>query len=128
MNELLCHLIGDYWLQNDWMAQAKTKSFVPAAIHALLYTLPFLFLTRDPIALSIVSLTHLLIDRFRLAVYVMKLKNWNWTSPNGFAPERPDWLTVWLTIIVDNSMHLLINHLALHLNYGSMTISGITIS
>lgn len=113
MNELLCHLIGDYILQNDWMAQNKTKSFIPAAIHALLYTLPFFVLTLNVFTLSIICLTHLLIDRFRLAVYVIKLKNWNWSSPNGFAPERPEWLTGWLVILVDQTIHLLINHLAI---------------
>ena len=41
MTELLCHLVGDYVLQNHAMASLKTKSSFWAAIHALLYTLPF---------------------------------------------------------------------------------------
>lgn len=113
MNELLAHLVGDYWFQSDWMAQNKTSSWIPAIAHAVCYTIPFLFLTFKPLSLAIICLTHLLIDRYRLAIYISKLKNWNWDSPNGYDSDRPIWLTAWLTILTDNTMHLLINHLTL---------------
>lgn len=113
MNELLAHLVGDYCLQSDWMAQNKVKAWLPAIAHAACYTLPFLFLTLQFLPLAVICLTHLLIDRFRLAAYVSKLKNWNWDSPNGYDADRPVWLTTWLIIITDNTMHLLINHMAL---------------
>lgn len=52
MNELLCHLVGDYILQSDWMATKKTESSWPAIVHAVTYTLLFLFLTQSWQALS----------------------------------------------------------------------------
>ena len=29
MEQLLCHLVADYWLQNDWMATNKKKKWLP---------------------------------------------------------------------------------------------------
>jgi|ERR1039458_2155825 hypothetical protein len=132
MTQLLCHLWGDYILQSEWMAANKTSRYLPAAIHAVLYTLVFLFLTWSPLALGIICLSHFLIDRFRLARYVLWTKNWmapwaldyweqrmNWRicSRTGFVPEArggpPAWMQVWLLIIVDNTLHLTINYLAL---------------
>lgn len=73
--ELIAHGWGDYILQSDWMANEKTKKSTAAAIHALVYTLPFLFLTLSWKALVVICITHFLIDRFRLAKYVCWLKN-----------------------------------------------------
>ena len=42
-DQILAHLIGDYLLQSHWMAQEKTKRSIAAAVHAVSYTLPFLF-------------------------------------------------------------------------------------
>ena len=123
MEQLLAHLVGDYILQSHDMAVNKTKSLPWATYHALTYTLPFLLLTNNWLALAIVTITHALIDRFRLAVYVVKLKNYLFgkfdnaifTTNNGYPNEAPVWLTTWLVIIADNTMHLLINYLALQL-------------
>ena len=136
MPELLCHLCGDYVLQNHWMANNKVKAWLPAIIHAVLYTLPFLFLTCEPAALGVICGTHVIIDRFRLARYwvefwgvgntgdlwwCMSHDRMPWES--GYASLRteypkeraPDWLAVWLLIPVDNTVHLTINHFALML-------------
>ena len=51
---LVCHLVGDYLLQNDWMAQGKTSRWGPALAHAASYTLPFLFLTTSWKALAFI--------------------------------------------------------------------------
>lgn len=171
---LLAHLIGDYWLQSDWMAQNKAKNWWAALSHVFLYTLPFAALTQQPAALVVILLTHLLIDRFALAKYVCYWKNFlapkwitvyrlvficeecqvpttvtssygtlvpschkcgstshmtsksnlGWTDERrnypweecpgtGYHKDRPAWLTVWLLIITDNSMHLVCNYFAL---------------
>ena len=47
MEQLLCHLVADYWLQNDWMATNKKKKWFPAIVHGFIYTLPFLLLTHS---------------------------------------------------------------------------------
>lgn len=136
MEQLLCHLWGDYVLQSDWMAQNKTKAFLPAWLHASAYTFAFLFLKPSLPAVFVIMVSHFLIDRFRLARYVVWLKNWMgpWeyyipgesmgrgrmrptaplaASPTGYPPETPVWLSVWLLIIADNTLHLTINYLAL---------------
>ena len=112
MNELIAHLVGDYILQNHWMANEKVKRWFPAFVHGFFYTLPFLFLTQNPIALLIIGGTHVVIDRFRLAKIVARIRNWCFTD-TSFPEETPIWLTFWLMIITDNTIHLIINHFAL---------------
>lgn len=116
---LLAHLVGDYLLQSDWMATEKTKRWLPACAHAVTYGLPFLMVTQSPAALAVIVVTHAVIDRYRLARYVVWTKNflaprshwhpWSECSATGYPQDRPQWLTVWLMIIADNAMHLVIN-------------------
>lgn len=115
---LLLHFVGDYLLQNDWMAQEKTKNWFPCFVHCLLYSLPFSFVLWQSPLLWVVFGTHFLIDRYRLAVYWIKLVNWNWDSKNfGYGEEKPMWMSVWLMIIVDNVFHVLINSLCIYLSF-----------
>lgn len=124
-DQILAHLVGDYILQSHWMAQEKTKQSLAAGVHAASYTLPFLFLTHNPAALAFICLTHFAIDRFRLARWVVWLKNGYMFSegPNdvyihipsatGYRDDVPPWLAVWLLIIADNTIHLICNGIAL---------------
>lgn len=48
MEQLIAHLVGDYLLQSDWMAQHKRRSTIACLLHALLYALPFLLLCWHP--------------------------------------------------------------------------------
>lgn len=126
---ILCHLVGDYVIQTDHMAQEKTKSLAVAFWHAATYTLPFLLVTQSPITLGIICVTHALIDRYRLARYVVWAKNqlapkayrypFSVAGWHGYKPEKPDWLVGWLFIIADNTMHLVINALAISLELGA---------
>lgn len=74
-DQLVCHAIGDYILQSDYMAQTKTKRSVAALAHVVTYALPFLFLTRSWKALLFIVATHFVIDRWRLARYICWAKN-----------------------------------------------------
>ena len=117
-DQILCHLVGDYLLQSHWMATEKTKQSFAAAVHAATYSLPFLFLTRFGPALAVIIGTHFLIDRFRLARYVVWIKNgyWHlWKTPTttGYRNDVPIWLSTWLLIITDNTLHLICNGVAL---------------
>src|SRR6185369_420407 len=90
MPQLLAHLIGDFLIQSDWMAQNKTKRSWPCLVHALLYSLCFVPLLWHPhypfnagrmhgfdlMAWWVIFYSHFLIDRFRLARYVVWAKNW----------------------------------------------------
>lgn len=120
-DQLLCHAVGDYVLQSDWMATAKTKRSVAALAHVVTYALPFLLLRPSLAALAVIVGTHFIIDRWRLARFVVWLKNFlgpgnpPWASCNltGYPNDRPSWMSVWLLIIADNVMHVAINGAAL---------------
>lgn len=75
-DQFMLHAIGDYITQSDWMANEKTKRWFPAACHATLYSLPFLALSPSAAAFAVIIATHYLIDRYRLARYVVWAKNW----------------------------------------------------
>lgn len=119
---LLAHLVGDYLIQSDWMANEKTKRWCPAWVHAITYGLPYLFVTQSPVAIAVIVITHAVIDRYRLARYVVWAKNlvaprshrypWSECSATGYHKDRPVWMTVWLMIIADNTIHLMINSAA----------------
>lgn len=85
-----------------------------------------------PWAWLVIFGTHFLIDRYRLARYVVWAKNWlgpwspqlyeqrmSWKicSAQGVVPEGrngpPAYLSTWLLIIADNTLHLAINYAAL---------------
>ena len=121
MEQLIAHLFGDYILQSDWMALNKRNSWRIAGWHAWTYSLPFLFFKPSVPAYLAIFLSHWIIDRLGLARYVVWAKNWlgekykPWAdcSATGYDKERPAWLTVWLLIAADNTIHLLCNYLAL---------------
>lgn len=123
MRSLISHLLGDYVVQSDWMAQRKTTEQVPAVAHAASYAACFLPLTRNPKALLVIGGTHYVIDHWRLASYVVWAKNQiapaafrypvRDRGPYGYGLDSPDWLAGWLLFIADNTMHLIINEWAL---------------
>jgi hypothetical protein len=123
--QLFLHGVGDYLLQSDWMALNKTSMWVPAFCHAFMYSLPFLMLTQSPLAMAIIGGSHYLIDRYKLAKYVVFARNflspksdhpqWQRCQGNGFDVDRPVWLSTWLFIIADNLLHVLCNSIALQL-------------
>jgi hypothetical protein len=120
---LWCHFLGDYLIQSHWMAQEKTKRWWPAVAHAATYAVPFLLITQNLFALGLIGGTHAVIDRYRLARYVVWLKNqmaprrarvtWSASTATGYPNSDPPWLTVWLMIAADNTIHITINSLTL---------------
>jgi hypothetical protein len=125
-DQILAHLVGDYLLQSDWMASEKTRQSLAAAVHALTYSLPFLFLRPSLAVFAFIAVTHFVIDRWRLARFVVYAKNfvapWGWRpsrapwreyAVTGYHESRPAWLATWLLIIADNTLHLICNGLAL---------------
>jgi hypothetical protein len=135
-DQLVAHAVGDYILQSHWMATEKTKQHVAAAIHAACYTLPFALITQNPTTLAAICIPHFLIDRYRLARFVVWAKNWPWQTvmdtslhgdarlynqkvvlkpltATGYQDDVPPWLSVWLLIAADNIIHVITNALAL---------------
>jgi len=125
-NQLFCHAIGDYLLQSSWMATGKRRKWLPAIAHVCTYSLPFAmpFLIGDMswAGLAFIAGSHLVIDHFGLARYLVFLKNflsppgewktWNDCVATGYSPEVPDFLAVWLMIIADNVLHVACNAIA----------------
>lgn len=120
-DQIIAHFVGDYILQSDWMVREKSHRWLAALVHVIFYTLPFLFFTTNPVTLTVIAGTHLVIDRLRLARYVIWIKNYPWPGSRpwseckdtGFDQDVPKHLTAWLLIIVDNIIHILINGAAI---------------
>lgn len=86
MEQLLCHIFGDFLAQSDYMAMNKSKRTIPCLIHVLLYISVFLFLTTSWKALLVIGGVHFVLDRFPI---IIKRLIWmkNHISPNGcFVP------------------------------------------
>ncbi len=174
MEQLIAHLFGDYIFQSDWMANSKTSQSVACIAHCLTYGIGFYIIGASWGALFVIIGTHFLIDRFRLAKYVVYAKQWicpfwirirqcsyvfenvmpkpvrchseTWSNTNycshhintephlldelelperkyvstwedskatGYPSKTPPFMAVWLMIIADNTLHLLINYLAI---------------
>lgn len=120
---IIFHMVGDYILQPSWMADLKTQIWWPAVLHGIAYTLPYLLLTRNVWALLIIAVTHMVIDRYRLIKYLLWFKNqigprvfrYSFADADGTGYHKghpPVWMSVWLMIIADNTVHLIINGLA----------------
>jgi hypothetical protein len=107
---LLGHLVGDYIVQSDNVARTKHFDNLALIKHAAAYaTCVALAAAFAQIALPIWSITvvmvsHVLIDRFRLGVIVWQLVN------RAYPHEEP---RVWLEYVIDNTLHLLVLALVL---------------
>lgn len=132
---ILAHLVGDYLLQTNSMAQRKTSSWKWAAVHAAAYTVPYAVLAfiitgaidwRWAVAVLVIGGTHAVIDRYRLAKHLIWAVNnglphdrhdeypWAEARENqGYTEAHPVWLRTWLMFIVDNTVHLVINAIAI---------------
>ena len=112
IEQIFCHLIGDFFLQTDYQALNKKEKISIAFRHAFVYTLPFIFLTRNILALLIIFISHGLIDHSTFLKDYNNFKN-HTNTETGYGETRPLWITVWLTIIQDNTIHLMINYYTL---------------
>lgn len=65
------HLIGDYLLQNKWMAMNKSGNSFKCAVHCLIYTIAVGFVTWTSIPrwewLLVIFASHFPVDRWSLA-------------------------------------------------------------
>ncbi|MEM8494900.1 MAG: hypothetical protein AAF663_05890 [Planctomycetota bacterium] len=126
VNWLIAHLVGDYLLQNDWLANHKKGRLLPPRyddfgshdewwsaekawstgmiacfIHATLYTAAVAAFTWWPAwAIAAVFVTHFIQDRTAIVSWWMKtIGQKNFAQP----PLAP-----WSVIVVDNVWHLLV--------------------
>lgn len=96
------HLVGDYLLQNDWMALNKKNKLWICLIHATIWTsCVFLFsgMTIGLVGLAILFLTHIIQDHTLLIQHYMKF-----VGQEKFMKD----LYPWAGIVVDNVWHIVI--------------------
>jgi len=63
MNPFVAHMVGDFILQNDWMALNKKRNSFACAVHAVVYLMPFLFSHLQWWQLVLIGLQHSAQDR-----------------------------------------------------------------
>jgi hypothetical protein len=121
---MLGHFVGDYLLQNQWMATRKSQKGWPGhfacTIHVALYTLAVaLFIGWHPLMLTVIAVPHWVIDRWSLAIYWLRLKNGYWmkhtwskaplcAAPASDALEQNVWKVAFAApvyIMNDNTAH-----------------------
>lgn len=108
MDWLIGHLIGDFLLQNDWMAQGKKRSALICAIHVSIYTLcvslcaGWLTDRSDQAAAARVFLwvwiPHYLIDCWNFVAWYMQ------RAGQSLFLQPP--MSPWSRIVVDQVFHL----------------------
>lgn len=61
-----CHMIGDYVLQNDFIATTKGSNWYHLIVHSVLYCVPFAFLFKymgyGIVYICALLITHIIID------------------------------------------------------------------
>lgn len=142
---LLCHFVGDFILQSDWMALNKSRSSLHCLVHVLVYTACFLVLTVSWKALLFIGVTHFFLDRFHSPLkHLLWIKNhlnptlsyppYDYCNSTGYFDDSPYnikqadevmtkkfgkprhfFITIWIYITIDNTLHLLCNLIALTL-------------
>lgn len=116
----LAHRVGDWLLQNHWMAIHKTHSSAVAALHGAVYALPFIPLCGSVWAWLVIAVSHAVIDRYRLPRHMAWARNQfaprRYRYPyaqrhqnEGMAEEVPRWLSTHVRMETDATMHHLCN-------------------
>lgn len=111
---IIGHLVGDYLLQNDWMALKKKKASLPCIVHCLLWTLSVMFFAEwygwrdigwaserywfDWRVFGFLFITHFIQDRTQIIKHWMRF---NGQSSFALPPLGP-----WSVIVVDNVWHI----------------------
>jgi len=101
MNYVLAHLVGDFLIQNDWMAKGKKTSNWICLLHAVTYTIPFWFCGLLWWQIGAIMVQHFYQDRWNFVGWFMKVTG---KREDGFLgpPMAP-----WSIIVTDNILHLL---------------------
>jgi hypothetical protein len=99
---LVGHLVGDFLIQNDWMALNKKSRTLPCAVHVALYTFSVVVCggwLSDWRAWLLVGIPHFAIDRSQFVRWYMASVGQERFAQPPMAP--------WSLVAIDNSMHAL---------------------
>lgn len=120
---LLGHLVGDYLLQNNWMALGKSKhtglGWLACVVHCTLYTVAVcLIMWNWQIAWIVaVFLSHFVIDKFGIPEMYLKLIRGRSLQQFLGNKENAEWspyvglrggFYTFVYVVADNTMHLLL--------------------
>lgn len=71
---IFCHVVGDYILQQDFIAKTKGENWYHLFVHCVLYVLPFRIVFGLDYRLLVLFMSHFVIDalkaRYKLINYV----------------------------------------------------------
>lgn len=62
---IFCHLIGDYVLQNDFIAKSKGENMYHLMVHCFLYAIPFYIAFGYDVRIPAIITTHIVIDMLK---------------------------------------------------------------
>lgn len=62
---IMCHLIGDYVLQNDFIANTKGSNWYHLFVHCSLYILPFMIVYGITWKLGLIFVSHVIVDSLK---------------------------------------------------------------
>ena len=99
MEYLMAHLVGDFLLQTDKMANGKKSNNLICLLHVSFYLIPFFFLGMNWWQIILIGLQHFFQDRTGFVVWFMKIKG---SKEFATGPCSP-----WSIILTDNILHLL---------------------
>lgn len=101
------HLVGDFILQDDFLASGKKRSSWICAAHCAIWTASVLafsgwFIGRNCILIAVILFsTHFVQDRTNIVLWWMRLK---WKDQTKFSNPP---LGPWSVIVIDNIFHIL---------------------
>lgn len=71
---VMCHCIGDYVLQNDFLAKTKGTNLYHLFVHCVLYLVPFAIVFGVDWKLGVLFISHFIIDilkaKYQKIIYV----------------------------------------------------------
>lgn len=71
---ILCHLIGDYALQQDFIAKTKGSNWYHLFVHCALYCVPFVVVYGIDIRVLVIFASHFVIDAGKARYGVISYK------------------------------------------------------
>lgn len=99
ISALVGHLVGDYLLQNDWMAANKKTSTLHCAVHCAIWSTCVCLFAWWPVWVwPILFVTHFIQDRTTVIAKYM--------DAMGQTSFRTGTCSPWSIIVVDNVWHI----------------------
>ena len=111
---IIGHLVGDYLLQNDWMALNKKRNISICALHAMLWTLAVMTFAEwwSFTVFAILYCTHLIQDHTNVVTWWMsKVGQRRFMATDDFDMinfKVIPGLGPWSVIVVDNVWHIVV--------------------